>query len=441
MPGARSTAPPPPSRAGDRPLRIAWLIYRGNPHCGGQGVYTRYMAKEVRELGHEVTVFAGPPYPELVDPDALVEVPSLDLYRASHPFRVPFPHEIRDSIDVRELLLMCGAGFPEPYTFSLRARRLLRARRSHFDLVHDNQCLGRGLVPMMEQDGWPVMATLHHPITVDRDLDFAHTSNPLRRLTLRRWYGFLGMQMEVARRIPRIVTVSESSKRDITAQMGVPAERLHIVPVGVDPTIFRPLPEIPRVPGRLMTTASADVPMKGLAPLLEALAKVRTEQPDAHLVVIGRPKERSRIPALIDRLGLSGAVEFVSGVTTERIVELYAEAEVACVPSLYEGFSLPAVEAMACEVPVVATTGGAVPEVVGRDGETGLLVPPGDPSALAAGILRALADPDLRARIGAAGRARALASFTWRQTAIGTIEQWRLLLEDHARAAHDAEAS
>jgi len=291
---------------------------------------------------------------------------------------------------------------------------------------------------MMEEDGWPVMATLHHPITVDRDLDFAHTNSFWRTLTLRRWYGFLGMQMEVARRIPRLVTVSESSKRDITAQMGVAAERLHIVPVGVDPTIFRPLPHIARVPGRLMTTASADVPMKGLAPLLEGLAKVRAERPDAHLVVIGRPKERSRIPALIDRLGLTDAVRFVSGVTTEHIVELYAETEVACVPSLYEGFSLPAVEAMACGVPLVATTGGAVPEVVGRDGETGLLVPPGDPGALADGILRALGDADLRARIGAAGRDRALTRFTWRQTAVGTVEQWRILLEEHDRAAHDA---
>jgi len=433
MPGAPVTLP-----TDDRPLRIAWLIYRGNPHCGGQGVYTRYVAKEVEELGHEVTVFAGPPYPELVDPEKLVEVPSLDLYRSSHPFRVPFPHEIRDSIDLRELLMMCGAGFPEPYTFSLRVRKVLQARRGDFDLVHDNQCLGRGLVPMMEEDGWPVMATLHHPITVDRDLDFAHTTSRFRKLTLRRWYGFLGMQMEVARQIPRLVTVSESSKRDITAQMGVPADRLHIVPVGVDPTIFRPMPHVARVPGRLMTTASADVPMKGLAPLLEAVAKVRTERPDAHLVVIGRPKERSKIPALIDTLGLTDAVEFVSGVSTERIVELYAETEVACVPSLYEGFSLPAVEAMACGVPLVATTGGAVPEVVGRHEETGLLVPPADPSALAAAILRALGDADLRARIGAAGRERALANFTWRQTAIGTVEQWRILLEDRARAAYDA---
>src|SRR6476620_7545697 len=338
-------APLAPSPDAER-LRIAWLIYRGNPHCGGQGVYTRYLAREVTDLGHDVTVFAGQPYPELDDMSRLERVPSLDLYRPSHPFRVPWPHELRDTVDLREFALMCGAGVPAPYTFSLRARRLLRDRRADFDLIHDNQCLVRGLVQMIEDDGWPVMATLHHPITVDRDLDFAHTTSRYRKLTLRRWYGFLGMQMEVARRIPRLVTVSESSKRDIVAQMGVPADRLHIVPVGVDPEIFGPLPEIARVPGRLMTTTSSDVPMKGLAPLLEALAKARTERDDAELVCIGKPKDKSTIPALIERLGLQDAGRFVSGGATERIVGLYAESEVAVVASLYGGFSLPAVEAM-----------------------------------------------------------------------------------------------
>jgi glycosyltransferase involved in cell wall biosynthesis len=288
----------------------------------------------------------------------------------------------------------------------------------------------------MMADGWPVLATLHHPITVDRDLDLEHATSAWRRFTLRRWYGFLGMQMRVARAIPRVVTVSESSKRDIVQQMGVREDRLHIVPVGVDPLIFRPLPAVARVRGRLMTTASADAPMKGLVPLLEALAKVRTERDDAELVIIGKPKGKSRIPALIQRLGLTNAVRYVSGVTTERIVELYAESEVAVVPSLYEGFSLPTIEAMACGVPVVATTGGALPEVVGTDGETGLLVPPGDPDALAHALLRALGDADLRARVGRAGRARALDRFTWRATAIGTVDNYRALLDERAAAGH-----
>jgi glycosyltransferase involved in cell wall biosynthesis len=413
----------------DQPLRVAYLVYRGNPHCGGQGVYTRELARELTAQGHTIEVFSGPPYPELVDGAQLTRVPSLDLYRPENPFRVPWPWEFKSRFDVAEFAIMCAAGFPEPYTFSLRVRKLLRGRRADFDVVHDNQCLGTG-VSKLADDGWPMLATLHHPITIDRDLELQHTTRAWKRLTLRRWYGFLGMQTRVARRLPRLVTVSESSRRDIVAQMSVDPHRLHVVPVGADPEVFRPRPDVRRVPGRIMTTASADVPMKGLAPLLEALAKVRTERHDAHLVVIGKPKGKSTIPALIDRLGLDGAVEFVHGVTTDRIVELYAEAELAAVPSLYEGFSLPAVEAMACGVPIVATTGGALPEVIGRDGETGLLVPPGDASALAVALVRALDDPELRARVGAAGRARVLERFTWRNTALATVEHYRALIAE-----------
>ncbi len=423
-----------PGPVADEPLRIAWLVYRGNPHCGGQGVYTRYVAREVARLGHHIEVLSGQPYPRLDDPTRLVEVPGLDLYRQPDPFRVPHVREFRDSVDVREFGIMCLAGFPEPWAFSERARRLLRTRRADFDLVHDNQSLGTGVLGMM-RDGWPVTATIHHPITVDRELDLAHAPTLRRRLSLRRWYGFLRMQLRVAPRITRVVTVSESSRRDIAAQMGVPVEQMTVVHIGVDEDLFRPLPGIARVPGRLMTTASADVPLKGLTILLEALAKARVERPDAHLVVIGRLKDGSGVPRLIDDLGLDGAVEFVTGVTDERIVELYAEAELAVVPSLYEGFSLPAVEAMACGVPVLATTGGALPEVVGPDGEAARTVPPGDPSALAAAIVDLLGDAEQRARLGENGRARVLERFTWHAHAVGLVEMWRAELAER-RGAH-----
>jgi glycosyltransferase involved in cell wall biosynthesis len=411
-------------------LRVALLVYRGNPHSGGQGVYTRYLSRELVELGHEVTVFAGQPWPDLDPGVGWVPVPSLDLYREPDPFRVPRPQEFRSRIDMLEFGLMCTAAFPEPLTFSLRVRRELAGRRGEFDLIHDNQCFGRGLLGLMA-DGWPLAATLHHPITVDRSLDLTHAATWGRRLSLRRWYGFLGMQMAVARKVPRIITVSESSKRDIVAQMGIGASQLAVVPVGVDHTRFRPLHTVGRVPGRIMTTASADVPMKGLVPLLEALAKVRTER-NADLVVIGKPRAESRVEETIERLGLGGAVTFVSGVSDERIVELYAEASVAVVPSLYEGFSLPAIEAMACGVPLVATTGGALPEVVGRDGETGLLVPPGDPGALAAALGRVLDDPVLAARLSTAGRERVLERFTWRACAEATVEHYRWVLDNAA---------
>lgn len=420
----------------DEPLRVAWLVYRGNPHCGGQGVYTRYVAREIAALGHHLEVLSGQPWPQLDDPGQLVEVPGLDLYRQPDPFRVPHIREFRDSVDVREFALMCTAGFPEPWAFSERAYRLLGQRRDDFDLVHDNQSLGTGVLKMM-RDGWPVTATIHHPITVDRELDLAHAEGIRRRVSLWRWYGFLRMQMRVAPRIPRVVTVSSSSRRDIAAQMGVPADHMTVVPIGVDETLFRPRPEITRVPGRLMTTASADVPLKGLTVLLDALAKVRVDRPEAHLVVIGRLKEGSAVPALIDSLGLEGAVEFVSGVTDERIVELYAEAQAAVVPSLYEGFSLPAAEAMACGVPVVATTGGALPEVVGPDGEAARTVDPGDPSQLAAMILEVLDDEPQRARLAQNGRARVLERFTWRSHAEGLVDVWREeLAEQRERRAH-----
>ncbi len=408
-------------------LRIAFLVYRGNPRCGGQGVYTRHLTRELVRLGHEVTVLSGQPYPELDEGVAFVEVASLDLYREPDPFRLPKLGELTSRTDVYELAIMCTAGFPEPRTFSIRARRLLRGRRADFDLVHDDQSLGSGILGMM-RDGWPLIETIHHPITVDRELDLAHAVSARRRVALRRWYGFLRMQARVARRVPRVITVSESSRRDIATQLGVAESRIAVVPVGVDESVFRPRPEVSRVKGRVVTTASADVPMKGMLPLLEALAKARTERDDTHLVVVGSLREGSRVPAALERLGLSGAVRFVSGISDTELARLYASAEVAAVPSLYEGFSLPAIEAMASGVPLVATTGGALPEVAGRDGETALLVAPNDPSALAAGLLRALADEALRERLGAAGRCRTIERFTWPVTARRTAEQYRLLL-------------
>src|SRR5689334_21294577 len=340
-------------------------------------------------------MFAGQPWPVADDPVTLEQVPGLDLYRRENPFRVPWLHEFRTLEDVQEFGIMAGAGFPEPYAFSRRVYKQLRDRRSQFDLIHDNQCLGRGLLGFV-RDGWPFVHTLHHPITVDRDLDLTHATSPQRRLTLRRWYGFLGMQMEVARQLPRHLTVSQNSKKDIVAQMRVHPETLHIVPVGVDQQQFRPMPHVKRVPGRLMTTASADVPLKGLTYLIEAMAKVRAERPDAHLVVIGQPRHKSAVPAQIEKLGLQDAIQFVSGVSDERIVELYAEAEIAVVPSLYEGFSLPSIEAMACGVPLVTTTGGALPEVVG---DTAATVPPGDAGALAQQIVTVLNEDEWRAQL------------------------------------------
>jgi glycosyltransferase involved in cell wall biosynthesis len=418
-------------------LRIAFLVYRGNPRCGGQGVYTRHLSRELVALGHSVEVLSGQPWPELDPGVGFTPVPSLDLYREPDPFRVPHPRELRSAVDAMEFAIMCCAGFPEPRTFSLRARHLLAARRHRYDLVHDDQCLGSGLLGML-RDGWPLLATLHHPITVDRELALSHAEGAWQRFTQRRWFGFLAMQRRVARQLERIVTVSESSRRDIARDMGVDPQRMAVVPVGVDHTVFRPVVGREPVSGRVMVTTSSDVPMKGLVPLLEAVAKVRTER-HVELVVIGRPAAGGRVERTIERLGLGASVRCVSGISDAELAGLYAEAEVAVVPSLYEGFSLPAIEAMACGVPVVATTGGALPEVVGRDGETGLLVAPNDPEALAAGIRRVLADRILARRLGTGGRRRVLGRFTWEATARGTDEQYRLLLDGRRTGVRDGE--
>jgi glycosyltransferase involved in cell wall biosynthesis len=420
----------PPSRparpAGPGGHRVAFLIYRGNPRCGGQGVYTRHLTRELVRLGHSVEVFAGPPWPELDEGVGFTPVRGLDLYRDPDPFRVPALREFTSWADWVEFLIMLSAGFGEPLAYSLRIRKILNARRGDFDIVHDNQCLGSGIAGLA-RDGWPLLETLHHPITVDRSIALDHAENPWRRFTTRRWFGFLRMQVRVARSLPAVLTVSQNSRVDINAQMGVPLDRLTVVPVGVDHEVFRPYADVVKRPGRLMVTSSSDVPMKGLVPLLEAIAKLRAER-EVELVVIGNPRPKGRVATTLDRLGLNDIVTTISGVTDEELARLYGEAEVAIVPSLYEGFSLPAIEAMSCAVPVVATTGGALPEVVGQDGETGLLVEPNNPEALVAAIRRLLDDAELADRLGRAGRQRVMERFTWEVTARGTAACYDAIL-------------
>jgi len=407
-----------------RPLSIAYLTYRGKPHVGGQGIYTRHLTKALVDLGHHVEVFSGQPYPHVDRRVELHELPSLDLFNDHYPGRFPAYWEFKTRHDLLEAAQFSTGVFSEPLAFSYRALRALRPRAGDFDLVHDNQCLGYGILAIEKLI--PTIATLHHPITQDRRLEMEHAANWRKRRSVGRWYSFVKMQGRVASRLPRIVVVSENSIKDIHADMGVSHDRMRLVPVGVDPELFRPLPDVARVPGRLITTASADVALKGLPYLLEAMGKLRAER-DVSLTVIGKPKPGKSMD-LIHDLGLGHHVQFVSGVLDERIVELYAEAEMAVVPSLYEGFSLPAIEAMATGTVLVATDGGALPEVTGTDGDTVLQCRAGDADALAATIARGLDDPELRARVGAAGRDRVLARWTWRACAEQTVAQYREVL-------------
>jgi glycosyltransferase involved in cell wall biosynthesis len=399
-------------------VRIALLSYRSKPHCGGQGVYVRHLSRGLAELGHRVEVFSGQPYPELDPGVELTPVPSLDLYREPDPFRTPHWREFRDAVDALEVGIMWTAGFPEPLTFSLRVARLLRRRAAEFDIVHDNQSLGYGLLAL-RRVGLPVVTTVHHPITQDRRLDLAAATG-LRRLSLRRWYGFLRMQGRVARRMPQVLTVSESSARDIANDFRVAPERIRVVPLGVDEQTFRPR-EAPRVPGRIMAMASADTPLKGVRTLLEAVAKLRTER-EVELVLVARPTPGGPTERMIEELAVGDAVRIVNGLSDEELADLYASAEVACVPSLHEGFSLPAVEAMACATPLVVSRAGAIPEVVGPDGECADLVPPGDTEALAHALAALLEEPERRRRMGAAGRERVLSRYAWESVARATVQ-------------------
>ncbi len=404
-----------------RSLRIALLSYRSKPHSGGQGGYVRALSRELQELGHRVEVVSGQPYPELDDGVPSTRLPSLDLYREPDPFRRPHLREFRDWVDVAEYAAMCTAAFPEPLTFSLRAARMLRARRGRFDLVHDNQCLGWGLL----RTGLPTVATIHHPVAIDRDLELA-AAGLRRSLTLRRWYAFTGMQARVARRLPAITTVSGSSQRDIERLMGVPARRVEVIPVGIDPDDFAP-PSRPRDADHVVVTTSADVPLKGLVPLLEAVAKLRTER-EVRLTVVGSAKAGGPAAAAVERLSLAGAVTFTGPLPQAELVGVLQRATVAVVPSLYEGFSLPAVEAMACATPLVTTDAGALPEVVGS--HAAVQVPAGDADRLAAALALVLDHRGLREQLGRAGRARVLENFTWRSTALRTAAWYEQVLAD-----------
>lgn len=423
------------TKEGRDKMRVAFLSYRSHAHTGGQGIYLRHLSRELANLGHSVEVFSGQPYPELDHPDVkLTKVPSLDLYRQPDPFRVPKLREFRDLVDVEEFATMCTAGFPEPKTFSTRVARLLKDRVDDFDIVHDNQVLGYGMLDI-EKLGLPLIATLHHPISFDRRIDISQTRNPWRKLTISRWYGFLRMQSRVARRVRKILTPSETSKRDIATDFGVDPARMQVILLGVDDG-FVP-PSKPRIKGRILAMASADAPMKGIATLLEAFAKLRTER-DIELVLVTKPRPGGRTERLIGELAIGDSVRFVHGVSDAELVELMGSAELACVPSLYEGFSLPTAELMACATPLVVSRAGAIPEVVGPDGLCADLVTPGDVGELAAAVGALLDDPERRDRYGAAGRRRVEELFSWRAVAATVAAAYDEVIADYRREQEES---
>lgn len=395
--------------AAGRPLRIALLGYRSHPHVGGQGIYLYYLSKALVDLGHQVDVISGPPYPQLDSRVRLIQLPSLDLYAHPNPHRALRARHLLSWADFYEWWSKLSGGFGEPYCFGRRLVSYFKTHKPHYDLIHDNQSLCYGLL-QLQRRGYKVLATVHHPITRDRDLALAAATSKGQAWLIRRWYSFLAMQQQVVNKLNHLLTVSAQSRADITQAFGRAAEDIQVIPNGVDTSLFKPLAHIQREPLRLITTASSDQPLKGLSVLLRALAQLRGEFPRLQLVVIGKLKAEGATQRELDELGLAEAVQFISGISSEQMVEEYARATIAVVPSLYEGFGLPAAEAMACGIALVCSDGGALPEVVG---DAAKLVKAGDVQQLAEALRELLKNAAARQHLGEAGRAHIEQQLSW----------------------------
>lgn len=408
-----------------KPLKICLLGYRSKPHCGGQGIYIKYLSSALAKLGHNVAVISGEPYPELEEGVRLIKMPGLNIFEKESRVFALSVKDLGSYTDIFEWFSVLTGGFPEPYTFGRRIAKYFKKHLNDYDLIHDNQSLCYGLLKLQKM-GLPVTATIHHPITKDKEIALSSAGGFWHRLLIRRWHTFLRMQKRVVQRLDHVLTVSEQSRQDITEAFEIDRSRISLVYNGIDTDAFAPMPEIRRKPHQLMATASADMPLKGLDYLLEALANLAERYADLKLLVIGSPNSGGHTEKLIKRLGIESRITFVSNLKTSEIRQYYAEATMAVIPSLYEGFGLPAGEAMSCGTPVISSDGGALPEIVG---DAGLIVPAGNANALTEAISDLLQNPEKRDRLGEAGRKRILESFSWEVTAREMTRYYMEVLE------------
>ena len=404
--------------------------YRSNPYSGGQGIYIRYLSKALVEAGHQVDVISGPPYPILDEGIQLIKLPSLDLFEAKNHVTAIRPKHLLSFTDFFEWLSMFTGGFPEPYTFGRRLVKHFRQERPQYDVIHDNQSLCYGLLAL-QKEGFPLLATIHHPITSDLEIALKNASDWQSRLLIKRWHNFLGMQKKVVAGLHHVVTVSKQSQQDIALAFNREVDQIDVVYNGIDTEVFRPLPEINPVAYRIMATASADQPLKGVKYLIRAMAKVKQAVPEAHLVVLGKLNEDGEIARLIKELNLDHCIEFVSGINNDELVTMYNRASMVVVPSIYEGFGLPAGEAMACGLPVISTNGGALPEVVG---DAGIIVPIRDADAIATAITHLFDHPEICQDLAIRARARIVEKFSWQVAAREMVKKYNQIIEA-ARAA------
>ena len=405
------------------PLKICLLGYRSQPYSGGQGIYIKYLSKALVEAGHQVDVISGQPYPH-VDPRVkLIKMPGMNLFETGLG-SLGFSH-LRSMTNIIEWTGKLTGGFSEPRCFGRRVFKYLNAHGRHYDIIHDNQCLSWGMLKLQKK-GFPLVTTIHHPITSDLQIALNAARDWKARLFIKRWHSFLTMQKKVAKRLNNLVTVSERSQQDIASAFDLKPSGIDLVYNGIDTEEFRPMPWIAKKPFRIMATASADAPLKGVRYLLEAVAELAKQYPQLELLMVGKLQTGGATEQLIERLKLAQRIIFVNGISTEQLVTHYAEAQVVVIPSVYEGFGLPAGEAMACGVPVVSTDGGALPEVVG---DAGIIVPVKNSQAIAKAVADLLDSADKRDAISLAGRQRIENLFCWKRAANQMIDYYSQVLE------------
>jgi glycosyltransferase involved in cell wall biosynthesis len=419
----------------ERPLRIAMLMYQGNMYSGGQGIYLHYLSRELVEMGHEVHVLAGPPMPDLDPRVTLHQIESWSTWMLmddkegyvrrmqKQPFGMFYP------LNFLEYLTTRGSVFSLIMAFSVRAFMKLRElhQQKPFDLVHDNQSMGFGSLAMKAL-GLPIVVTIHHPLPVDRINSIIQSRNPYERVRRVMFYP-VGMQEMVAKRMDGIITVSRASAQKIEETFGIATEDMHIVYNGIDTDVFRPMPEVPIEPKAIVWVGNSEDRNKGVKYLLEAAAILRDQGVDFRLVLKDRDRRHLKYaPGIISRLKLGTRTTFLSRMPSDELARLYNRAEIVVSPSVFEGFGLPAAEAMACGKPVIATTGGAFPEVI-EHGKSGLLVPPANPVALAEAMKCLLENPEERERLGRGGRERIETTFNWRLAAEETEKVYQSVLD------------
>ena len=389
-------------------LKIAFLSYRSKPFSGGQGIYVKYLSKALYDLGHEIDVFSGPPYPDLDPKIKLVKIPSLGLYEKKSKLYDVNPMELLNPINLFEWLSANSGGFPEPYTFGKRIKKILKKNLHKYDVIHDNQSLAYELLFFQKRK--PLVTTIHHPISLDLAYQLQSTNDIFLKLLMRRWHSFLVMQKFVAKRLNKIIVPSNSSIVDIKDEFRVDKNKMERVMNGIDLNVFYPDSKIQKIPFRLVTVASADVPLKGLDYLLKALSDLARVYSDISLSIIGEQKKSGHTERLIKKLNLEKRVNFFSNLTQADLRKTYCEAELAIIPSLYEGFGFAAIEAMACGIPLISTSGGALPEVIK---DTGIIIPPKNVKEIYNAVNFLFSSPDSAKELAEKGVQRANKKFSW----------------------------